>query len=154
VAVIRLPPIRERDGDAVLLARALLDDACRRYGVPARSLEPEAEAAIARYSWPGNVRELGNVMERLVLFSDADPVSVEQLGLPTIHAAAGNVAVAPSGEVNIEFPDSGLSLEAVERALLVRALEKAGGNQSAAARLLGVSRDTLRYRMDKFGLGE
>ena len=63
-------------------------------------------------------------------------------------------AVAPSGDVEIDFPDGGLSLEAVERALLVRALEKAGGNQSAAARLLGISRDTLRYRMEKFALGE
>jgi DNA-binding NtrC family response regulator len=154
VAVIRLPPIREREGDAVLLGRALLDDACRRYGVSPRTLSREAEAAVARYSWPGNVRELGNVMERIVLFSDADPVTVEQLGLPTGNAGGGQVAVAPSGEVNIEFPDAGISLEAVERALLMRALEKAGGNQSAAARLLGVSRDTLRYRMDKFGLGE
>ena len=73
---------------------------------------------------------------------------------PTVNAGSGHVAVAPSGEVQIDFPDAGLSLEAVERALLVRALEKAGGNQSAAARLLGVSRDTLRYRMDKFGLGD
>jgi DNA-binding NtrC family response regulator len=154
VAVIRVPPVRERDGDPVLLARALLDDACRRYGVPPRTLTREAETAVARYAWPGNVRELGNAMERLVLFSDADPVTVDQLGLSNSNAGSGNVSVAPSGEVNIDFPDGGLSLEAVERALLVRALEKAGGNQSAAARLLGVSRDTLRYRMDKFGLGE
>jgi len=63
-------------------------------------------------------------------------------------------AYIPSGDVYIDFPDTGMSLEAVERALLVRALEKAGGNQSAAARLLGVSRDTLRYRMEKFGLGD
>lgn len=154
VAVIRIPPIRERDGDPVLLARALLDDACRRYGVAQRSLSHEAEAVVARYSWPGNVRELANAMERIVLFSDADPVAVEQLGLPTTNAGGGHLAVAPSGEVQIDFPDAGLSLEAVERALLMRALEKAGGNQSAAARLLGVSRDTLRYRMDKFGLGE
>ena len=62
--------------------------------------------------------------------------------------------MSPSGEVLIDFPDGGLSLEAVERALLVRALEKAGGNQSAAARLLGISRDTLRYRMEKYGLVE
>ena len=61
---------------------------------------------------------------------------------------------APPGQVQIDFPDEGLSLEAVERALLERALEKAGGNQSAAARLLGISRDTLRYRMEKYGLGE
>jgi DNA-binding protein Fis len=60
--------------------------------------------------------------------------------------------VAASGEVQIEFPDNGVSLEAVERALIGRALEKAAGNQSAAARLLGISRDTLRYRLEKFGL--
>jgi DNA-binding NtrC family response regulator len=154
VAVIRVPPIRERDGDAVLLARALLDDACRRYGVAPRALSRDAEAEVARHSWPGNVRELANTMERIVLFTDADPVPASQLALPSTIAAAGRVAVAPSGEVQIEFPDAGISLEAVERALLTRALEKAGGNQSAAARLLGLSRDTLRYRMEKFGLGE
>lgn len=154
VAVIRIPPIREREGDPVLLARALLDDACRRYGVPPRTLARDAEAAVARYGWPGNVRELANTMERIVLFSDADPVPADQLGLTPTSAAAGAVSLAPSGEISIDFPDTGLSLEAVERALLVRALEKASGNQSAAARLLGVSRDTLRYRMDKFGLGE
>ena len=124
VAVIRIPPIRERDGDPVLLARALLDDACRRYGVAPRTLSREAEATVARYSWPGNVRELANAMERIVLFSDADPVTVEQLGLPTTNSVGGHLAVAPSGEVQIDFPDAGLSLEAVERALLMRALEK------------------------------
>jgi two-component system NtrC family response regulator len=92
-------------------------------------------------------------MERVVLFSDTDPVRVEDLGLPTASPTSGGVAVAPSGDIHIDFPDNGLSLEAVERALIVRALEKASGNQSAAARLLGVSRDTLRYRLEKFGLG-
>ena len=154
VAVIRIPPIRERDGDAVRLATALLADACRRYGVAPRRLSPEAEKVIANYPWPGNVRELANTMERAVLFSDNDPLPADDLGLPTAPAAAGRVAVAPSGEIEIEFPERGLSLEAVERALLVRALDKASGNQSAAARLLGISRDTLRYRMEKFGLGE
>src|SRR5205085_8474839 len=111
VAVVRIPPIREREGDAVLLARALLDDACRRYGVAPRTLSREAESAIARYGWPGNVRELANTMERIVLFSDADPVTVEQLGLSSSSTGTGNVAVAPSGEVHIDFPDTGLSLE-------------------------------------------
>ncbi len=153
VAVIRIPPLREREGDAVRLAHALLDDACRRYAVARRELSPAAEAVIANYAWPGNVRELANTMERVVLFSDADPVRPEDLGLNTVVAPAGSVAVAPSGEVQIDFPDSGLSLEAVERALIVRALEKAEGNQSAAARLLGISRDTMRYRTEKYGLG-
>jgi two-component system response regulator AtoC len=154
VAVIRIPPIREREGDAVRLAHALLADLCRRYGVEPRTLSAEAEAAIGRHGWPGNVRELANAMERVVLFSDTNPVQVEDLGLPPGAPTGGQLAVGPSGDVHIDFPDGGLSLEAVERTLLVMALEKASGNVSAAARLLGITRDTLRYRMEKFGLGE
>jgi two-component system response regulator AtoC len=152
VAVIRIPPLRERGGDAVGLARALLEEACRRYGVAPRTLSPDAEAAIGQYAWPGNVRELGNVMERVVLFSDDNPVRAAALELPVTPSTGGRIGVASSGELQIEFPDNGVSLEAVERTLIVRALEKAAGNQSAAARLLGISRDTLRYRLEKFGL--
>jgi two-component system response regulator AtoC len=154
VAVIRIPPLREREGDAVRLGRALLEGACRRYGVPARMLSADAEDAIARYPWPGNVRELANTMERVLLFSDNDPVGTADLGLPSAMPGKGCIAISPSGDLQIEFPDSGLSLEAVERALITRALAKAGRNQSAAARLLGISRDTLRYRMEKHALGE
>ncbi|MGH7786640.1 MAG: sigma-54-dependent transcriptional regulator, partial [Candidatus Binatia bacterium] len=154
VAVIRIPPLREREGDPVRLAHALLGDICRRYAVPARGLSPEAEMAIARYPWPGNVRELGNTMERAALFSDNDPLQVDDLGLSNVAAVSGQVALAPSGRVEIEFPPGGLSLEAVEKAMIEHAMQQAAGNQSAAARLLGVSRDTLRYRMDKFGLAE
>ena len=91
-------------------------------------------------------------MERIVLFTDSDPVVAADLGLTHVSASRGRIGVAASGQVQIDFPAEGLSLEAVERALLVSALEKGGGNQSAAARLLGISRDTLRYRMEKFGL--
>jgi len=152
VAVIRIPPLRERDGDPVRLAHTLLDEACKRYGLPSRALSVDAEAEIAHYGWPGNVRELANTMERVVLFSDRDPVQMEDLGLPVVGDT--RIAIAPTGAVQIDFPDCGISLEAVERALLERALDKAAGNQSAAARLLGISRDTLRYRMEKFDLGE
>jgi len=154
VAIIRIPPLRERSGDAVLLARGLLTAICRRYGVPPRSLSPDAEATVARYPWPGNVRELANTMERVVLFSDRDPVAADDLGIATGAVSGARLAVAPSGEVQIDFPEAGLSLEAVERALLTLALGKASGNVSAAARLLGMTRDTLRYRMEKYGLGE
>lgn len=152
VAVIRIPPLRERAGDAVRLARALLDDCCRRYGVPTRTLAPETEEAVARYAWPGNVRELANTMERVVLFSDANPVLPQDLGLAAAPPQPGRITAAPSGEIEIDFPETGLSLEAVERALLLRAIEQAAGNLSAAARLLGISRDTLRYRIAKFDL--
>jgi two-component system, NtrC family, response regulator AtoC len=152
VAVIRIPPLRERGRDVLLLAGHFLDEASRRYASGPRSFSPAAEAALLAHAWPGNVRELANVMERAVLFSDREELEPDDLGLAGAPGAAGQVAAGPSGEVRVEFPDSGLSLEAVERALLVAALDKSGGNQSAAARLLGVSRDTLRYRMDKFGL--
>jgi DNA-binding NtrC family response regulator len=153
VAVVRVPPLRERGDDAVVLGRAFLERAARRYGLPPRHLARDAEDALRGYGWPGNVRELQNVMERVVLFTDDDPVTAAALALP---AASGptTVGVAPGGDVRIELPDEGVSLEAVERALLVTALERAGGNQSKAARLLAVSRDTLRYRMEKYGLGQ
>ncbi len=154
VAVMRIPPLREREGDGGRLARVLLEDLCRRYGVPPRTLSPEAEAAIARYPWPGNVRELANTMERVLLFSDSDPVQADDLGLAPGDQPGGRLALGPAGDVQIDFPEGGLSLEAVERTLLVMALDKAAGNVSAAARLLGITRDTLRYRMEKFGLGE
>jgi two-component system, NtrC family, response regulator AtoC len=152
VAVIRIPPVRERGRDVLVLARHFLAEASRRYGSGPRSLSPAAEAAILAHTWPGNVRELANAMERAVLFFDAEPLGPEDIGHGHAPMTAGRVAAGLSGEVRVEFPDTGLSLEAVERALLVPALEKPGGNQSAAARLLGVSRDTLRYRMEKFGL--
>jgi len=155
VAVIRIPPLRERGHDAVVLARHFLADAARRYGAGTRTLSPAAEAAIASYGWPGNVRELANAMERAVLFSDAEPVRPEDLGLSLGLGSVGEGRVrrGPAGEVLIEMPEAGLSLEAVERAMLTTALARAQGNQSAAARLLGISRDTLRYRMEKYGLG-
>jgi DNA-binding NtrC family response regulator len=152
VAVIRIPPLREREGDAVHLAHTFLAEACRRYALPQRRLSAEADAAIAHHPWPGNVRELGNTMERVALFSDNDPVTPEDLGLSILPSAVARVTPSPSGEVEIEFPKQGVSLEAVEKALVMRALQEAAGNQSAAARLLGVSRDTLRYRLEKYAL--
>ncbi|MFQ5459035.1 MAG: sigma 54-interacting transcriptional regulator, partial [Myxococcota bacterium] len=154
VAVIRIPPMRERGDDTLLLAEAFLDEAARRYAAEPRSFSPEAEAAIREYAWPGNVRELANTMERVVLFSDSNPVAPADLGLPGPSATEAALHVAPSGEIRFDFPEEGLSLDAVERALLQRALEKAAGNQSLAARLLGISRDTLRYRIEKFDLGD
>jgi len=152
VAEIRVPPLRERDGDILLLARTFLDDVCRRYGSPARTLSPRAEQAMLAHGWPGNVRELANALERAVLFFDGEVVEPADLALSGDPAPRGAVRAGPGGEVEIEFPPHGLSLEAVEKALLSRAIAAANDNQSAAARLLGISRDTLRYRLEKYGL--
>src|SRR4029078_4043844 len=125
VAVLRIPPLRERADDAVVLGRAFLADSVRRYGAAPRTLSPDAERTIRAYGWPGNVRELANAMERVVLFCDAECGELDALGLAATRSAGGRVAVAPTGEVQIDFPDGGLALEAVERALIVAALAKA-----------------------------
>jgi DNA-binding NtrC family response regulator len=154
VATLRVPPLREREGDAVRLAAHFLDETARRYGLAPRRLSPGAEAVVARYPWPGNVREVANAMERVVLFTDSDPVEAADLQLGHLPTEAGGIAAGEGGELRIDFPEGGLSLEKVERRLIELALERSGGNQSAAARLLGISRDTLRYRLEKFGLAE
>jgi DNA-binding NtrC family response regulator len=87
-----------------------------------------------------------------VLFADGEVIGAADLALLGEPAQTGAVRGGPNGQIEIEFPPNGLSLEAVEKALLARAIALANDNQSAAARLLGISRDTLRYRLEKYGL--
>src|SRR5262249_19319444 len=79
VAVVRSPPLRERERDPIVLARTFLERSCRRYGIPVRRLTPAAEAALCAQPWPGNVRELANTLERAILFTDADPLQPEDV---------------------------------------------------------------------------
>src|SRR5262249_21877993 len=95
VAVIRIPPLRDRGRDPVLLSHAFLADARRRCAAPPRTSSPAAEAAIASHDWPGNVRELANAIERVILFSDGASITAEDLALSSGTAPAGRVAVAP-----------------------------------------------------------
>ena len=138
VLTVRLPPLRERAGDAVLLAERFLERACREYDVPAKSLTADARALIARGRWPGNVRELGNVMERLALLVDRTEVRAADLEL----VLGGDRAAAPS---------SGTSAGG-EREQILAALEATGWNIMRTATRLGVSRNTVRARMDRWGL--
>ena len=151
VAQLQIPPLRERGEDVILLAGAMLRDLCSGYRLPARQFNDAALAAIRRYRWPGNVRELRNTLDRAVLFSDEETIGPEVLALP-VEVSEAPLAVDESGELRFEIPDGGVRFEDIERALIVSALRKSGGSQSAAARLLGLSRDTLRYRMEKFGI--
>ena len=97
------------------------------------------------------MRELRNTLDRAVLFSDEETIGPDVLALP-VEVSEAPLAVDESGELRFEIPDGGVRFEDIERALIVSALRKSGGSQSAAARLLGLSRDTLRYRMEKFGI--
>ena len=152
VARLPVPPLRDRGDDVALLARRFLIELAQRYRLPEKRLTPDAEAAIARYSWPGNVRELRNTLDRAVLFSEGDLIDARALALPDAAAATASAPGTAASNGEFVIPDGGLQFEDLERSLLVLALKKSGGSQTGAARLLGLSRDTLRYRLEKFGI--
>ncbi len=147
VVEIKVPPLRERGRDILLLADHFLQLQAQRYRRGAMHLAPDAEAALLRHRWPGNVRELRNVMEQAVLLGSGPAVSARELSLIELGPpAAPGAVVAPVGD------DLDLDLDRTERRLIEAALDRTDGNVSGAARLLGISRDTLRYRLDRMGL--
>jgi two-component system, NtrC family, response regulator AtoC len=147
---LELPPLRSRGSDITLLARHFLDRFTRRYGLPAKCLSPEADAALLAYPWPGNVRELAHLMERAILLHEGPTIAVEHLGLPA-RSALGTVQVG-SGSVQVDFSIGGIKLDEVERQLILKALNASGWNRGRAAQLLDISKETLRYRMEKYHL--
>jgi DNA-binding NtrC family response regulator len=150
VFTIHLPPLRERREDIPLLAESFLERFAAKYGKRAARLSVAAMAALTRYAWPGNVRELRNVIERAVLASPGDGAQVEHIVLGAATESREAATGTDGGERGPALPRQGTSLAEMERAMIEQALRDAGGNQVKAARLLGISRDTLRYRMAKF----
>jgi transcriptional regulator with AAA-type ATPase domain/tetratricopeptide (TPR) repeat protein len=143
VVPLKLPPLRERGRDVLLLAEHFLARACAEYRLSPRHFTTDARAALLAYRWPGNVRELANVIERVALLSDDEEIDVGLLELP-----GSDVAPAPERGPNwLQEAVAG-----VERQHLVRALEETGWNLSRAAAKLGVPRNTLRYRITRLGL--
>jgi DNA-binding NtrC family response regulator len=143
VLTLSLPPLRARGRDILLLAQTFAGQTARRYGLAPARFSDAACAALLAYSWPGNVRELKHLVERAVLLCQGREIGAADLGL---SAAAPRAAAEASATLE------GLTLEGAERLLIQRALGAADGNVSEAARRLGVSRMTLRYRMEKYGL--
>ena len=149
---IELPPLRARGGDILLLARHFLDRSTAQYGLPAKKLTPEAEALLLGYAWPGNVRELAHVMERAALLHAGSAVTAEHLGLSEAKGRAATAVECGGGGVQVDFSSGGIILDDVERQLIVEALQAADWNRTRAAQLLGITKETLRYRMEKFQL--
>jgi len=141
VIPIVLPPLRERRTDIPLL----VDHFIAKYsGTRRRGVSEDALKILMAYDWPGNVRELESVVERALLLGERDLIVPADLPAPVRAGTSG-----PRGAMELEIPDSGINLDALERSLILKALDKAGGNVSRAARLLGLSRRTLQYRMEK-----
>ena len=143
VMPVALPSVRERRGDVVLLARYFIDQFNREFRKRVRGLSPSATTMLEQYRWPGNVREMKNAIERAMLLSDREYLEPHDFTLTR--------TVNPT---EFRLPAEGVNLEEVERQLLVQALERAGGNQTHAAQLLGINRDQVRYRIEKFGLSK
>jgi transcriptional regulator with PAS, ATPase and Fis domain len=177
VMTIELPPLRERDGDVFLLAQYFIDRYNKEYGKRVKGLATSAASLIKAYPWPGNVRELKNVIERAVLLETKEYLEAEDLvidrrarnrkdppespeeskagaafdpsgaSVPTVYASG------PAAEsIVIRIPEQGISFEEVEKRFLEESLKMTRWNVRRAARLLNMSYDAFRYRMQKHGL--
>ena len=178
VILLRLPPLRERGEDVLLLADYFLRQFSAKYGKDVRRIDARAQELLLSYPWPGNVRELSHVIERAVLWSRGLVLDAEHLSLTSSVELGGaasaeepepaGVQTVPessssTGPQNAEarrtlsrppagLPPGGLDLAQWEKSVIEQALQDVGGNQTKAAQRLGISRDTLRYRLKKFGI--
>jgi DNA-binding NtrC family response regulator len=151
VIPIHLPPLRDRGDDVMMMARIFLAEYNDHHSLESRVFTDASETLLQAYQWPGNVRELKNVIERAVLLTegtqiDAGDLSIDRRG-QCIEEAKPDVGleVGQNGLVRISFPKWGLPLDDLERQVIEEALKHTHGNISRAARLLHISRHTLRY---------
>ncbi|CAK0761596.1 hypothetical protein WCLP8_3300011 [uncultured Gammaproteobacteria bacterium] len=153
VVPLCLPPLRERGHDVALLANAFLAFFATRHAVVVPIFSRAAMELLCQYPWPGNIRELRNLCERGAIFHAGQEIGAEfiqnQLATNTIPTAPGHAAIDPN---SLSLPNSGLSLDLLERDLIRAALDRTQGNRTHAAKLLDISRDTLLYRMKKHAL--
>jgi DNA-binding NtrC family response regulator len=170
VIILHLPPLRERGEDVLLLARHYLRRFNAKYGKQVQGFDPRTRELLLSYPWPGNVRELSHVIERAVLWSRGTSLDVEHLSLSAPIASPPPPAVPtpgappaatpelpassapPTTQETPNLPPPGMDLESWERSLIEQALRECDGNQTRAAQRLGISRDTLRYRLKKYGI--
>jgi DNA-binding NtrC family response regulator len=142
VMPVALPPLRARGDDVLELADYYIARYNSEFRKRVEGLSPEAAALLQGYRWPGNVRELRNAVERAMILTEA----------PRLTAADFLTLNAASATWTVKLPPGGVRLEDVERQFLVQALERSGGNQTRAGQLLGLNRDQIRYRLEKFRL--
>jgi DNA-binding NtrC family response regulator len=148
VIPIHIPPLRERRGDIPGLVNFFIGKFNEEFKRTVKGISPEAMEVLKNHAWPGNVRELKNIIERVLILETSECIEVEDLP-PELTKTE---QVETGGSLLDSFPSGGLSLDDVERQLILKALDAADGNQTKAAELLGISRDTLRYRIQKFEL--
>ena len=144
VVVITLPPLRDRKDDVLLLLNHFLAVFNEENGKQIEGFTPAAYEALARYDWPGNIRELRNLVERMVVLSRDNVLDMKDLPVPVCEMARG-------GEVIL---DPELTVDEMEKRMVIQALEKTGGNRTKAAEKLGISRRTLHRKLNQYGIGK
>lgn len=146
VIPIYIPPLRERADDIPALVRFFIDKHCNKLGLPKIKIEKTAMQKLKEYSWPGNIRELENVIERLIILNSGSLIKKENLPIEISRARLSNERFV--------LPPGGVALDELEKDLITQALERTGYNQTKAAKLLSLTRHTLIYRMEKYGIKE
>jgi two-component system response regulator AtoC len=146
VVTLYIPALRERRDDILPLANHFIDRYNKEFHKAVRKISKEVEHLFMVYDWPGNVRELKNVIERAMILGEGDSLL---LGHLPREIMPGNQEQTMAG---FDLPPEGISMEKLEESLVRKALRMTGGNQTKSAMLLGISRDSLRYRMQKFGI--
>jgi len=147
---ITIPPLRERKEDVPALANHFIRLFNSQFGKKVKYIDDKLKDVLMQYNWPGNVRELRNVMERAIILESNNTISIKDLPReirdikPTIDLA--------NNTYNFELPEQGISLYELEKQVIIQALQKTNNNQTQAAKLLGISRDTLRYKQKKYNI--
>jgi transcriptional regulator with PAS, ATPase and Fis domain len=144
VMPIAMPALRQRPDDIPRLITYYVDSYNTEFRKRIRRVAPSAMERLKSYPWPGNVRELRNAVERAMLLAEGDELTLDHF--PVVEKRRGELSES------VELPASGIDLEQLERSLVVQALQRSGWNQTRAAGLLGVNRDQIRYRIEKFKL--
>ncbi|MGE4558848.1 MAG: sigma-54-dependent transcriptional regulator [Desulfobulbus sp.] len=150
VAKVTIPPLTQRKPDIIPLALVFMHKFNQKFGKNFRRISLQAQNMLVDHSWRGNIRELKNAVERVVLMEEGETIEAEHLAFlgVVLHSPL------PRNSLHIHIPPEGINLEKLDRDLIVQALELSGGNKAKAAKLLGISRATLIYRITKHGLSD
>jgi len=152
VVTIRIPPLRDREGDVPLLAQAFLDSFCRENNRPLMKFSPEVLRALVKQPWMGNVRELRNVVESLVVLTPGDVIEIGDLpdeyrGTPDSAARVDRSGTEGPPSTDEDEPTT---MDEIERQAILRALDKTGGNRTQAAEMLGIGLRTLQRKLKDY----
>lgn len=153
VIPVEVPPLRSRPEDIIPIANYYINNLSKEFKKNISGISKEAEELLVNYHWPGNVRELKNVIERVFILEKDGPILPEHLPIE-VTQSKGKPDTPEDADRSADFklPENGISIEEAEKSFIIQAIELTGNNQTKAAKMLGLSRDALRYRLRKFGL--